>query len=64
MSACPGAKEIGDRETAIAVAIDSLSAGDLLVIAGKGHEQGQIIAETIISFDDVTIAKNAAGGVA
>jgi UDP-N-acetylmuramoyl-L-alanyl-D-glutamate--2,6-diaminopimelate ligase len=64
MSACPGAKEIGDRETAIAVAIDSLSAGDLLVIVGKGHEQGQIIGETIISFDDVTIAKNAAGGVA
>ena len=40
LSGCPGAVEIGDRRQAIETAISNLCAGDLLVVAGKGHEQG------------------------
>lgn len=53
----PGAKIIGDRKIAIFEAISSLEKGDILVIAGKGHEQGQIIGDTVHPFNDVTIAK-------
>ncbi len=49
---CPGAIEIGDRETAIFEAIKNLGEGDLLVVAGKGHEQGQIVGNKVIPFDD------------
>jgi UDP-N-acetylmuramoyl-L-alanyl-D-glutamate--2,6-diaminopimelate ligase len=55
-----GAVEIGDRAQAIAAAIDSLKAGDVLLIAGKGHEQGQIIGDKVIPFDDRTVARDAA----
>lgn len=55
---CPDAREIGDRRLAIAAAIADLEAGDVLVVAGKGHEQGQIVGETVYPFDDATeIAK-------
>jgi UDP-N-acetylmuramoyl-L-alanyl-D-glutamate--2,6-diaminopimelate ligase len=57
MSASPGAIEIADRMDAIATAIKSLSAGDLLIVAGKGHEQGQIIGTTELPFDDVNAVK-------
>lgn len=53
-----GAKEIADREQAIKTAIENLSAGDLLVIAGKGHEQGQIIGDRIEPFDDYKVARD------
>jgi UDP-N-acetylmuramoyl-L-alanyl-D-glutamate--2,6-diaminopimelate ligase len=59
-----GASEIGDRREAIFAAIAQADAGDIVLIAGKGHEQGQIIGsgETmrILQFDDVTIAREAA----
>ncbi len=61
LAACPDAIEIADREKAIFAAVESLDAGDLLVIAGKGHEQGQIIGDTELPFDDVEIAKRAVG---
>ena len=51
---CPEAKEIGDRREAIGWAIGQLQAGDVLVVAGKGHEQGQIVGETVYPFDDAT----------
>ena len=51
---CPEAKEIGDRREAIRWAIGQLRAGDVLVVAGKGHEQGQIVGETVYPFDDAT----------
>ncbi|MBU6235593.1 MAG: UDP-N-acetylmuramoyl-L-alanyl-D-glutamate--2,6-diaminopimelate ligase [Alphaproteobacteria bacterium] len=55
----PAAKVIGDRKTAIFEAVSSLQAGDVLVIAGKGHEQGQIVGDTVHPFDDVKIAEEA-----
>ncbi len=57
----PGAIEIGDRRRAIEVAIGGLGAGDLLVIAGKGHETGQIVGGQTIPFDDAEIAGEIAG---
>lgn len=52
----PDAIEIGDRRAAIRHAVDMLKAGDILVIAGKGHEMGQIIGTNVLPFDDVTEA--------
>ena len=59
LSTCPRAREIGDRGTAIAAAIATLKAGDMLVIAGKGHEQGQIVAGRTLPFDDLAVARAA-----
>ena len=52
LAAAPGASEIGDRRAAIRAAIADLGAGDVLLIAGKGHETGQIIGDRIIPFSD------------
>lgn len=51
--ASDGAIEIGDRAEAIKTAIDELEEGDVLVVAGKGHEEGQIIGEEVLPFNDV-----------
>ncbi len=59
MKGCPGATEIGERRAAIRSAVRSLLPGDVLVIAGKGHEQGQIVGREILPFDDVKEAKAA-----
>jgi UDP-N-acetylmuramoyl-L-alanyl-D-glutamate--2,6-diaminopimelate ligase len=61
LEAAPDAVEIGDRRAAIATAIAELAAGDLLVIAGKGHETGQIIGTETYPFDDAAIAREFAG---
>ncbi len=61
LDAAPSAIEIGDRREAIATAIAELVAGDLLVIAGKGHETGQIIGTETYPFDDAAIARELAG---
>jgi len=52
MAAAPGAIEIGDRREAIRRAIADLRPGDVLLIAGKGHETGQIIGDRIMPFSD------------
>ena len=52
LAAAPGATEIGDRGDAIRSAIRGLRAGDVLLIAGKGHETGQIIGDRIVPFSD------------
>jgi UDP-N-acetylmuramoyl-L-alanyl-D-glutamate--2,6-diaminopimelate ligase len=52
LAAAPGAAEIGDRRAAIRTAIADLRAGDVLLIAGKGHETGQIIGDRTIPFSD------------
>ena len=59
MEGAPDATEIGDRRKAIEWAVNHLQHGDVLVIAGKGHEQGQIIGGTIEPFDDVQVAQDA-----
>lgn len=52
LSACPGAVEIGDRKQAIFTTIENLKSGDVLVVAGKGHETGQIVGDQVLPFDD------------
>jgi UDP-N-acetylmuramoyl-L-alanyl-D-glutamate--2,6-diaminopimelate ligase len=59
LAACRRAQEIGDRREAIRAAIAGLEAGDLLVIAGKGHETGQIVAGVTYPFDDAEVARDA-----
>jgi len=57
MQKCPDATEIGDRIKAIEYAIAHLQSGDMLVLAGKGHETGQKIGNTIIPMNDIVEAK-------
>ena len=57
MGGCPNASEIGDRRAAIADGIKRLGPKDCLVIAGKGHEQGQIIGDQTIPFSDVDVVR-------
>ncbi|MEN0079279.1 MAG: UDP-N-acetylmuramoyl-L-alanyl-D-glutamate--2,6-diaminopimelate ligase [Pseudomonadota bacterium] len=53
LQGCPGATEIPDRAEAILRAVDALKPGDALLIAGKGHETGQIVGDVTYPFDDV-----------
>ena len=57
LAALPGAIEIGDRAAAIAAAMNGLAPGDVLVVAGKGHEQGQTVGTTVLPFDDASIVR-------
>ena len=50
--AVPDAIEVPDRVSAIEVAISTMSEGDVLLVAGKGHETGQIIGDRVIPFSD------------
>ena len=52
LSATRGARDIGDRAGAIRTAIEELEPGDVLLIAGKGHETGQIIGDRTLPFSD------------
>ena len=61
LDAAPGAIEIGDRREAIATAVAELGPGDLLIIAGKGHETGQIVGTERYPFDDAVVARELAG---
>ncbi|KAF0116167.1 MAG: UDP-N-acetylmuramoyl-L-alanyl-D-glutamate--2 6-diaminopimelate ligase [Rhodobacteraceae bacterium] len=53
LAACPDANEVSDRAEAILRAVDALLPGDALLIAGKGHESGQVIGTDVYPFDDV-----------
>lgn len=59
LAAAPSSLEIGDRRGAIHQTIKTLTTGDILVIAGKGHEQGQVFASETLPFDDVAEAEMA-----
>lgn len=59
LAACPDATEIGDRAEAIRRGIGQLGEGDVFVIAGKGHEQGQTVGDKVLPFDDATVARDA-----
>jgi UDP-N-acetylmuramoyl-L-alanyl-D-glutamate--2,6-diaminopimelate ligase len=52
LAAAPQAKEIGDRAEAIHTAVAALNSGDVLVIAGKGRETGQIVGDKTLPFSD------------
>ncbi|MDK3017990.1 UDP-N-acetylmuramoyl-L-alanyl-D-glutamate--2,6-diaminopimelate ligase [Pseudodonghicola flavimaris] len=52
LEGAPGAIEVGDRAEAILRGVDALEPGDALLIAGKGHETGQIVGDDILHFDD------------
>jgi UDP-N-acetylmuramoyl-L-alanyl-D-glutamate--2,6-diaminopimelate ligase len=52
MAASPGALEIGDRAKAIHYAVEMLKSGDTLIVAGKGHEEGQIVGQVTLPFSD------------
>jgi UDP-N-acetylmuramoyl-L-alanyl-D-glutamate--2,6-diaminopimelate ligase len=62
MAACPGAIEIGDRAEAIFAAIAGLKRGDVLVVAGKGHETGQIVGKEVLPFSDQEVVRAAVEG--
>jgi len=59
LKGCPTAEEIGDRAAAIRAAVRRLGAGDVLIIAGKGHETGQIVGDETRPFDDAAEARGA-----
>ncbi|HXP31034.1 MAG TPA: UDP-N-acetylmuramoyl-L-alanyl-D-glutamate--2,6-diaminopimelate ligase [Stellaceae bacterium] len=52
LAQCQGAREIGERAAAIGAALDLLAADDVLLIAGKGHESGQIVGDKVLPFND------------
>ncbi|MET0277481.1 MAG: UDP-N-acetylmuramoyl-L-alanyl-D-glutamate--2,6-diaminopimelate ligase [Pseudorhodoplanes sp.] len=64
LAAAPGAIEIADRGAAIRETIAALEDGDVLVVAGKGHESGQIVGEQVLDFSDHDAVAAALGGKA
>jgi UDP-N-acetylmuramoyl-L-alanyl-D-glutamate--2,6-diaminopimelate ligase len=59
MAGCPDAQEIGDRAEAIRVGVAALGPGDILVVAGKGHESGQIVGNQVLPFKDSDAVRDA-----
>ena len=60
LAAAPGAREVAGRREAIRAAIAEAGPDDLILLAGKGHEQGQIVADKVLPFDDVAVAREEA----
>jgi len=60
LAGAPGALEIGDRREAIAEAVCMAKSGDIILVAGKGHETGQIIGDRVLPFDDALVAREVA----
>jgi UDP-N-acetylmuramoyl-L-alanyl-D-glutamate--2,6-diaminopimelate ligase len=56
----PGALEVPGRREAIAAAVAEAGAEDIVLLAGKGHEQGQIVGDRVLPFDDVAVARECA----
>ena len=61
LAQCPMAQDIADRGQAIDAALAQAQADDMVLVAGKGHETGQIIGDTILPFNDVTYIAQALG---
>ncbi|HJU32907.1 MAG TPA: UDP-N-acetylmuramoyl-L-alanyl-D-glutamate--2,6-diaminopimelate ligase [Hyphomicrobiaceae bacterium] len=59
LAGCPGSREIGDRAEAIRAGARLLGPGDVLLVAGKGHETGQIVGSVILPFSDHEAVRNA-----
>lgn len=64
LAAAPGARETGDRRAAIAEAVGLLEAGDTLIVAGKGHEEGQTVGDVTAHFSDHEEVRRALEGLA
>lgn len=62
MAAAKGATEIGDRAQAIRAAVEMLASGDTLIVAGKGHEEGQTVGSVTLPFSDHAEVRKALGG--
>ncbi len=62
LAAAPGARDAGERAGAIARALEALGPGDVLAVAGKGHESGQTIAGVTTPFDDAEVIRRLVGG--
>ena len=62
LAGCPGGVDAGERRAAIAAAIGDLRAGEVLAVAGKGHESGQTIGGVTLPFDDATVVREIVGG--
>ena len=60
MAGAPGAREVGGRRAAIEAAVAEAGPGDIILLAGKGHEQGQIVGDKVLPFDDVSVARECA----
>jgi UDP-N-acetylmuramoyl-L-alanyl-D-glutamate--2,6-diaminopimelate ligase len=60
MTAATGAREVPGRADAIRAALADAKAGDVVLLAGKGHEQGQIVGTDVLPFDDTEVARLAA----
>ena len=60
LAGAPDAREVAGRREAIAVAVAEAGADDIILLAGKGHEQGQIIGDQVLPFDDVLVARECA----
>jgi UDP-N-acetylmuramoyl-L-alanyl-D-glutamate--2,6-diaminopimelate ligase len=60
LAGASGAREVAGRREAIATAIAEAGADDIILFAGKGHEQGQIVGDRVLPFDDVTVARECA----
>jgi UDP-N-acetylmuramoyl-L-alanyl-D-glutamate--2,6-diaminopimelate ligase len=61
LAGAPGALEVAGRREAIAAAVAEAKEGDIILLAGKGHEQGQIVGDLVLPFDDVAVARECAG---
>jgi UDP-N-acetylmuramoyl-L-alanyl-D-glutamate--2,6-diaminopimelate ligase len=60
LAGAPAAREVPGRREAIDAAIDDAGADDIVLLAGKGHEQGQIVGDRVLPFDDVAVARECA----
>jgi UDP-N-acetylmuramoyl-L-alanyl-D-glutamate--2,6-diaminopimelate ligase len=60
LAGAPGAREVAGRREAIRLAVAEAGPGDIVLLAGKGHEQGQIVGDKVLPFDDVAVAREEA----
>ncbi|MEG9884185.1 MAG: UDP-N-acetylmuramoyl-L-alanyl-D-glutamate--2,6-diaminopimelate ligase [Hyphomicrobiales bacterium] len=63
LAGCPDACEIGDRGEAIAYGMSVLKKGDVMLVAGKGHEGGQLVGDTVIPFSDRAVIRSLSHGL-
>jgi UDP-N-acetylmuramoyl-L-alanyl-D-glutamate--2,6-diaminopimelate ligase len=60
LAGAAGAVEVAGRREAIEAAVSEAGPADIILLAGKGHEQGQVVGDTVLPFDDVTVARECA----